>query len=327
MDYSTHIMCSLLPLVFDKSDVDKILATESGSDLEQQIGDITRVLKDDFARLCDDFRSQPLTPARVFAFEHQVDEFLRETGRQFVQAVYNHAEPAADACPKHVRFDLVLYTRLNRKTPQNSWTLFGQVRVRRVGYRPSDKSAEPTLFPLAMALGLVHGATPALAERAAALMSDTGMTQQTVLKRLKQDHGVGWGVKKLRQVTAAVSETMTEQRQEVQAAKLLELLQQATDSKGRHRPLLSVGRDGITLGIRCQGGSVHEVASCGHGDGAGSAWPAPGHGLPGPRAGVRPGDAEPGTHGTACGGVPALARAVAAIVLCHRLGRQRDNLL
>ena len=180
-----------------------------------------------------------------------------------MQAVYNHAEPAVDACPKHVRFDLVLYTRLNRKTPQNSWTLFGQIRVRRVGYRPSDKSAEPTLFPLAMALGLVHGATPALAERAAALMSDTGMTQQTVLKRLKQDHGVGWGVKKLRQVTAAVSETMTEQRQEVQAAKLLELLQQATDSKGRHRPLLSVGRDGITLGIRCQGGSVHEVASCG----------------------------------------------------------------
>lgn len=79
----------------------------------------------------------------------------------------------------------------------------------------------------------------------------------------QQDHGVGWGVKKLRQVTAAVSEMMTEQRQEVQAAKLLELLQQATDSKGRHRPLLSVGRDGITLGIRCQGGSVHEVASCG----------------------------------------------------------------
>jgi hypothetical protein len=56
---------------------------------------------------------------------------------------------------------------------------------------------------------------------------------------------------------------MAEERQEVQTAKLLELLQQATDSKGRHRPLLSVGRDGITLGMRCQGGSVHEVASCG----------------------------------------------------------------
>jgi hypothetical protein len=49
----------------------------------------------------------------------------------------------------------------------------------------------------------------------------------------------------------------------VQAEKLLALLQQATDSRGSHKPVLSVGRDGITLGMRCQGGSVHEVASCG----------------------------------------------------------------
>ena len=263
MDYSTHIMCSLLPLIFDKSDLDKILATQSGPSLEQQVRDLIHRLEENFGQLWRDFLGQPLTAERVFAFEHQVGEHLRETGRQFVQAVYNHAEPAADACPKHVRHDLVVYTRLNRKTPQNAGTLFGQIRLWRVGYRPSDKSAEPTLFPLASALGLIEGATPALAERAAGLMSDTGMTQQTVLRRLKQDHGVGWGVKKLRQVTAAVSEAMAEERQEVQTAKLLELLQQATDSKGRHRPLLSVGRDGITLGMRCQGGSVHEVASCG----------------------------------------------------------------
>ena len=103
-------------------------------------------------------------------------------------------------------------TRLNRKTPQNVWTLFGQIRLQRVGYRPSDKAGDATLFPLALALGLVEGATSALAERAAGLMSDAGMTQQTVLKRLRQDHGVGWGVKKLRQVTAWVSAEMAEQR-------------------------------------------------------------------------------------------------------------------
>jgi hypothetical protein len=44
---------------------------------------------------------------------------------------------------------------------------------------------------------------------------------------------------------------------------VLELLEQARQSKGRHKPVLSVGRDGITLGTRCRGGSVHEVASCG----------------------------------------------------------------
>jgi len=263
MDYSTHIMCTLLPLIFDKSDVNKIPATESGPSLEQQVGDSMRLLRENLERLSQEFLNQPVTPEQTFALEHQVNEHLREAGRQFVQALYNHAEPAADACPKHVRFDLVFYTRLNRKTPQNAWTLFGQIRLRRSGYRPSDKSAEPTLFPLAMALGLVQGASPALAERAAGLMGDTGMTQQTVLRRLQEDHGVGWGVKKLRQVTAAVSAAMAEERQEVQTAKLLELLQQATDSKGSHKPLLSVGRDGITMGIRCRKGSVHEVATCG----------------------------------------------------------------
>lgn len=109
----------------------------------------------------------------------------------------------------------------------------------------------------------MHGASPALAERAAGLLSDSGMTQQRVLQQLRQDHGVGWGVKKLRQVTEFLSAEMTEQRQQVQADRLLQLVQQATDSQGRHKPVLSVGRDGITLGIRCRGGSVHEVATCG----------------------------------------------------------------
>jgi len=231
--------------------------------LEQKIADIAEALIQDVGQLNQGFLSQPINPERTFHFEHQIGERLREFGRQLVQAVYNYAEPSAESLPKHVEFESSLYTRLNRKTPQNVWTLFGQVRLQRVGYRPSDKSGDATIFPLALTLGLIQGATPALAERAAGFMSDTGMTQQTVLKRLKQDHSVGWGVKKLRQVTAFLSAEMAEQRQEVQVEKLLELLQQAMVSKGSHRPVLSVGRDGINLGMRCQGGSVHEVASCG----------------------------------------------------------------
>jgi hypothetical protein len=262
MEYSTHIVCTLLPLLMDKSAVDKILEP-SGPSLEQKMNEIVETLAEAASRLGQDFLGQPVDPERTFRFEQRLDEHLREAGRQIVQAVFNQVEPAAEVLPKHVQFEASLYTRLNRKTPQNVWSLFGQIRLQRVGYRPSDKSGDATLFPLAMALGLIHGATPALAERAAGLMGDTGTTQQTVLKRLKQDHGVGWGVKKLRQVTAFVSAESAEQRQEVQVLKLLELLQQATDSRGRHKPVLSVGRDGITLGMRCQGGSVHEVATCG----------------------------------------------------------------
>jgi hypothetical protein len=130
----------------------------------------------------------------------------------------------------------------------------------RAGYRPSDKSGDPTLFPRTRGLGLVQGATPALADRAAHLLAGAGMTQQRLLARLRQDHGVGWGVKKLRQVTAAVAQQLAARRPAAQAEQLLAWLEQATSSRGRHKPVVSVGRDGITLGVRCQGGSVYEVA-------------------------------------------------------------------
>jgi hypothetical protein len=266
MNYSIHIAALLLPILLDKAAVERLRKSAKGPDgasLDEKVADIVQTLADTVQQLSQQFAGQAVDPERTFNFEHQLNERLRQTGRQIVQAVYNHVEPTVESLPKHVSFEAGLYTRLNRKTPQHVWTLFGQVRLQRVGYRPSDKSGDPTLFPLAMALGLIGGATPALAERAAGLMADAGMTQQAVLRRLKQDHGVGWGVKKLRQVTALVSAEMAEQRQQVQVEKVLELLHQATASKGKHKPVLSVGRDGITLGMRCQGGSVNEVATCG----------------------------------------------------------------
>lgn len=263
MRYSTAISCILLPLLLGKSKSGVVLDDSSAEQVDRQIDEICQEMGATIRQHVREFLGQPVDPEQCFDFEHRLVEHLREAGRQTMQVVLQNVEPATQSLPKHVQFDASLYTRLNQKTPQSVWTLFGQIRLERIGYRPSDKSGDPTIFPLAMALGLIEGATPALAEKAAGLMSDSGMTQQAVLKRLKGDHGVGWGVKKLRQVTAWVSGEMAEQRQQAQVDKLLELLQQATASKGSHKPVLSVGRDGITLGMRCQGGSVHEVASCG----------------------------------------------------------------
>jgi hypothetical protein len=259
MHYSTYIVAALTPLLLSDACHHEV----EGEALEQALDRIGDQVRQAVGQQCQDFLGQPVTPQSALAFEQQLQEHVREATRQIVQEAYNRVEPAAESLPKHITFAGCLYTRLNRKTPQNAWTLFGQIRLRRVGYRPSDKSGDATIFPAALALGLMHGATPALAERAAALMSEAGRNQQAVLRRLKQDHGVGWGVKKLRQVIAVLSAEMAEQRHEVQVCKLLELLQQASDSKGKHKPVLSVGRDGITLGTRCQGGSVYEVATCG----------------------------------------------------------------
>jgi hypothetical protein len=70
-------------------------------------------------------------------------------------------------------------------------------------------------------------------------------------------------VKKLREVTEAVSQALAEERHEVQVEKLLQWLEEASTGTGKHKPVLSVGRDGITLGVRCLGGSLHEVATTG----------------------------------------------------------------
>lgn len=208
------------------------------------------------------FRTQPTTPAATHQFEQQLQEHVRELARVVTQWTYNHLEPAAVAAlAKHVQFHGDLFTRLNRKTPQNVWTLFGQIRLHRVGYRSTDQNGEPTLFPAAVALGLVHGASPALAERVGVLIGAAGMSQQRVLDQLRRDHGVGWGVKKLREVTAALAAEVTVHRHEVQVEKVLDWLRTADASRGRHKPVLSVGRDGITLGMRHPGVCLYEVAS------------------------------------------------------------------
>ena len=211
-----------------------------------------------------EFGSKPVSPQAAFDLEQRAQAQLREVGRVGIEWAYNHVEPSeTDGLPAHVEFDADLYTRLKRKTPQEVATTFGKIRWWRVGYRPTQKTGDPTIFPLAQQLGIVASATPALAERTARYQAEAGATQRRTLQRLKQEHGVNWGVKKLRQVTNRVADAMTEHRHDVQVERLLQLLEQAWASKGKHKPVLSVGRDGISFGVPVKGGTIFEVASAG----------------------------------------------------------------
>lgn len=228
--------------------------------LDDTLAPVLQRLKD----VLEIFGSQPVNPQAAFEMEQQVQAQLRELGRVGVAWAYNHVEPRrTEALPAHVEVEASLYTRVNRKTPQDVSTLFGKIRFWRAGYRPTQKTGDPTIFPLALQLGMVAGATPALAERAARYQAEAGATQRRTLQRLKAEHGIAWGVKKLRQVTSRVAEAMTEHRHAVQVEKLLQLLEQAWASKGKHKPVLSVGRDGISFGVPVRGGTVFEVASAG----------------------------------------------------------------
>ena len=75
------------------------------------------------------------------------------------------------------------------RTPREVSTLFGEVRLERVGYRDATKSAERTVFPSELALRVAGGATPALSECTARYQAEAGVTQRRTLARLKAEQG------------------------------------------------------------------------------------------------------------------------------------------
>jgi hypothetical protein len=236
MPYSTVLQVALASLLAGKAHAE--IRAELSADLEEIAALIVR------------FHAQPVTPTRVAQFEKELDEMLRELGRRSLQRSLNRLEPAAEQLPATVRWDASDYRLLKKATPnRNVATRFGTVTLWRHGYRPSDKdSGEATIFPLELSLGLVESVTPALAGRIGVYVAETGATQRRVLTQLREEHGVCMGVKRLRALASSLAEALTEHRHACQVEQVLQWLQQAHVSKGRNKPVLCAGRDGITLG-------------------------------------------------------------------------------
>jgi hypothetical protein len=216
------------------------------------------------AELVECFRRGTVTPLQTAQFERDLRAAHDEAARIVTEWTYNHLEPAAvKALPPQVHFKGNNYGRLSKKTPQHVSSLCGTITLRRLGYRAAPSAGEAVLFPLCQSLGVVHGTSPALLECVARYQADSGATQRRTLARLRQEHHVSMGVKRLRQLIAYVAEAMTEHRAEAQAEQVVQWLEQAQASRGRHRPALASGRDGITLGIRIKNCSIYEVATAG----------------------------------------------------------------
>jgi hypothetical protein len=259
MSYSTCLLATMATVLLAPP-ADPGEAAAPSPDLDEVLKPVRHRLQE----LVECFRRGPLSPSATAQFEQDLQHALREMARLTAQWTYQHLEPADPrALPARVRFEGNSFGRLSKKTPQAVSTLFGTITLRRLGYRAAPDVGEPVLFPLCRGLGVVHGATPALVERVARYQAESGATQQQTLARLRQEHGVHWGVKRLRQVTAFVAAAAEEHRVQEQAAQVVRWLEQAEASRGRHRPVLSVGRDGITLGLRIKKGSLYEVATTG----------------------------------------------------------------
>ncbi len=191
---------------------------------------------------------QAVTPKSTFRFECKLAKLLWELGRLLVQRTFNLLEPDnADAMPGRIRIGLAEYRR-NRKRQRNVWCLFGQITLRRYIYQ-SVEPGEPGVFPLQIALGIVgHQATAALADVVGRLAAE--LTQQQTLAVLRERYGVSWSVGTLRKVVAELANIFGPLRHENQVNHVAEMLRKAFKSRGKCRPSLVVGRDGVMVQTR-----------------------------------------------------------------------------
>lgn len=229
-----------------------VLASASSvkTDLAERLRQVFGRWEQQLLNVVLEFMLAEVSPQSAYDFERKLSDVVRELAREIVQECYNLLESdQVDQMPHDVRHAGGGYRRLNKKTRNaHVATLFGTIELRRYGYRDWQREGGgKTIFPLEAALGLVAGATPALAEVAARWMAEAGATQASVLDRLKHQHHVAWGAERLRQVTGEISQGMVQFRQEQQVLKVLELLEKARRSQGKCKPVLSVGRDGISL--------------------------------------------------------------------------------
>jgi hypothetical protein len=208
------------------------------------------------------FQTGSITPAAAYAFEVELGRQLDEIGRLTLQAVFNRLEPE-DAEPATASLDLDdnVYRRRERSPRrQGIGTRFGTIALERLRYEPRDADLGLTsLFPLEMRLGIVSGkATLALADRLGQWTAQH--TQETVHRLLHEEHHVSWSVTTIRKIMADLSADLAPLTHQAQVEQLLQLLQQAHDSNGPHRPVVTVGRDGIFVPL-CQDTKYREAAT------------------------------------------------------------------
>jgi hypothetical protein len=231
-----------------------------GFDAEEIVDGAFATVRPQLIEIVESLRGS-ITPAKVLHFELIVFALLREFGRILLETLFNSLEGDGLELPHDVIFRGQGYRRLGKKTRnQHVATLFGKICLWRFPYRFWERGAnEPCIFPLELQLGLVQGVTPALTDLIGRRMAEAGATQKRVLEQLRKEHGVSMGVKRLRNLVAALAEGFSEYREASQVEALLKALQEADFSRGNRKPVIAVGRDGITL--RQYKNGIFEIAT------------------------------------------------------------------
>jgi hypothetical protein len=210
---------------------------------------------DEFKKLAEECLQrgclEPMTPQRFFALENELKTLADDVCRQMLEREIKRLEPDdKKEMPPKVRYRKETY-RINKKTKAQVATRFGTITVWSFYYL-NENDGEPGLHPLRERLGIGAGsATPALLERVARMAVDH--TQAEVRAWLVREHGLAWSNDRLRSALQGFRRALLPFVPELQKARLLAWLQQAEQSRGRHRPVLAAGRDGIMVPMRSGG--------------------------------------------------------------------------
>lgn len=220
---------------------------------EEKVGsssDLFERLRQRVDKRREQFRGRPITPLACYELEKDLQSALAETGREILEAEFNGVESAdRQQAPPRFRYQKETY-RINQRTPATIATSFGPIRLWSFLYL-NEEPGEPGLHPLHVQLGIVAGMSPVLAERLARWAVDH--SQGEVRQLLQREHGLKWSNDRLRAALREYRRRVAPFRPELQAERLGRWLQQAERSRGRHRPVLAVGRDGVMVPIRGHG--------------------------------------------------------------------------
>jgi hypothetical protein len=197
------------------------------------------------------FRDRPVTPASAYALEQALRAIGEDLGRQVLEGEFNRLEPDdRQGLPARVRYCGETY-RLNKKSGLQVGTSLGVITLRSFLYL-CEEAGEPGLHPLWARLGICAGAaTTVLAERVARWAVD--FSQREVRRLLRAEHGLSWSNDRLRAALRAFRRAVATFQQAAQTQRLRDGLEQAERTRGRHRPVLAVGRDGIMVPLRGRG--------------------------------------------------------------------------
>ena len=218
--------------------------TESA--VSQAMKGIADDLTNAIAEAVSQFLSDGVSTTSMYALENRLGTEVRRCANSVLQWLVSQLEPDLDQMPGTVEHNGQNYRRLADKTSRSRIvTPFGELTIDRARYRRGRDGK--TIFPIELLLGIENGFTPAAADIVGKQFATSGSTQGRTREMIQDRFGLSIGNEKLRKLTANLAASLGSLRQEAQVAKLLELVNEVR--KRDRTPVLSVSRDGVSLGL------------------------------------------------------------------------------